>query len=535
MDYYCYYCNRQKPDDGFCPYCGKKNPEITIDATAQETAQQPYQQPYSAPQQAQYPPVNGGDGQPPKKNNKTLIIVLVAIIAALLIAAGVTLGILLPKLGENKQDQSSTEPAEAAEQLKPVDEPNTDPEPATQATTEAPFFEDENFVSPSAFGDENNITLTVWMPDQAVNLTQQQVQDFVSHYTGLNMNISVVPMYEGDASTRAMNDPGTAADLFGFPSDQIDKLAAARVLAEVNKNYKGNLALNNVAGSIDGALNDQNGTDQMYAFPETADNGYYLVYDTSVVKNPGTLEGVLADCKAAGRKFVIDGGNGFYSCVYAFTGGVKVDGFEADGFTQRFFPYDETEAVDTLMAFAKLMKQYKGTYVHDTVSKIATGFSGKTVGAGVDGSWDSAANKKALGANFGAAKLPTINVNGIDKQLSGFSGYKYIGVNSLSAYPNAAQALAYYLTGEKCQSERMLNLGWGPSNINAQNNASSDPAISALLEQEKFNVPQVSIASTFWTAMGTLGSEMYKDTWKSDDRTATLNLLNKVIASIRDE
>ena len=81
----------------------------------------------------------------------------------------------------------------------------------------------------------------------------------------------------------------------------------------------------------------------------------------------------------------------------------------------------------------------------------------------------------------------------------------------------------------------MSNLGWGPSNIDAQKNASSDPAISALLEQEKYNVSQVNIASTFWTPMGTLGSEMYKDTWKADDRTATLNLLNKVIASVRDE
>ena len=97
--------------------------------------------------------------------------------------------------------------------------------------------------------------------------------------------------------------------------------------------------------------------DQLYAFPETNDNGYYLVYDNSVVsaEQAATFEAVLEACKAAGKTFVMDAGNGYYSCVFAFTGGAIVDGFEADGTTQKFVEYNEDEVVDTLMAFAKLL------------------------------------------------------------------------------------------------------------------------------------------------------------------------------------
>ena len=393
---------------------------------------------------------------------------------------------------------------------------------------------DPSWPDASLFGDEDNITLKVWAPDKAVALTKKQVEAFKSHYSDKKFaSIEVIAQGENDAATLIVNDPEKAADVFGFPSDQLNKLKDAQVLTQVAPAMAPTVQTMNAEKTVEAATFDS----QLLAFPETNDNGYYLVYDTSVVTadDAKTLEGILAACRKAGKTFVMDCGNGFYSCVFPFTGGAEIDGFEDDGVTQKFVDYDEDTVVKTLMAFAKLMKDYKGTYVSQDPANISTGFKNGKVGAGVDGTWNSAPDKEALGDKFGAAKLPTIKVGDEDKQLISLFGYKYIGVNSHTKFPRSAQILAYYLAGQECQEQRAKEIGWGPSNAEAQKSVADDPILAAVSEQSANAVPQVNIAGTFWTSMGTLGSEMYKDSWKPDDEAATKTLWEKTVANVRDE
>ena len=393
---------------------------------------------------------------------------------------------------------------------------------------------DANWPDASMFGDETDIDLKVWAPDAAVELVKKQVEEFKKHYSEVKFkNIEVRAQGESDAATNMIKDPEKGADVFGFPSDQLDKLLAAQVLSPVAKGFVSTIEANNAEKPVVAAKEG----DSLYAYPETNDNGYYLVYDNTVVTadDAKTFEGVLEACKKAGKQFVMDAGNGFYSCTFAFTGGALIDGFEADGATQKFVDYNEDTVVKTLMAFAKLMKTYKGTFTSQDVANISAGFKNGKVAAGVDGTWDSNGNKDALGDKFGAAKLPTIKVGNEDKQLISLFGYKYIGVNARTKFQRSAQILAYYLTGQDCQTQRAETLGWGPSNTKAMEAVSSDPIIQAVSAQSQNAVPQVKIAGTFWTSMGTLGSEMYKDGWNPDDEAATKSLWEKVVAQIRDE
>ena len=394
------------------------------------------------------------------------------------------------------------------------------------------LIDDDGFVDESYLTENDDIDLTVWVPDRAVSLTRQQVNRFKQHYPDKDFSINVVAMGESDAAMMVMNDPGSAADVFGFPSDMMNRLQGADVLSYVPLALNGTVANENVENTVNAASEYS----LLSAYPETADNGYYLVYNKSVVSDNAakTLEGILAACKAKNKQFVLDSGNGFYSCMFAFTGGVLIDGFEDDGYTQKFVDYDEDEAVDTLMAFAKLMKDYKNTYSSQDAANISTGFKNGRIGAGVDGSWNYQADKSALGNNFGAAKLPTIKVNGTDKQIIPIAGYKYLGVNSYSYHQRAAHMLAYYLSSEACQLERAQQLGWGPSNLNAQEAVSDDPVMKALADQSHYSVPQVNVSGTFWTPMGTLGSEMYKDSWDPANRSKTTTLLRRVVENIKD-
>ncbi len=400
-----------------------------------------------------------------------------------------------------------------------------------------------SIVDASYFGEEgteaNPITLKVWAPDAAVGLVKEQIEAFKKAYPNQKFKeITVVAQGENDAATQLLNDATVAADVFSFPSDQLNKLVDAGVIAPVA--FKDAVAAANDPATITAAtMKNAEGADTLFAYPETNDNGYYLVYDNTVVSEDQakTLEGVLEACKAADKKFIMNVGDGFYGCTLAFTAGVKIDGLEEDGLTQKFTEYDEDEAVETLMAFAKLMKDYKGTFTSLDVANIASGFTNGKTGAGVDGSWDTASNQKALGDKFGSAKLPTIKVGDEDKQMISMFGYKYVGVNGSSKFPASAQILAHYLAGEECQLQRAKELGWGPSNLKAQEDkaVTESKVLQAIKAQGENAVAQVNVASTFWTPMGNLGNKLIADEWNPDDEAATKKLLQDTVANIRDE
>lgn len=390
-------------------------------------------------------------------------------------------------------------------------------------------------VDAAYFGDEDNVKLKVWAPDAAVNLVKQQIESFKKAYSDKKFDITVVAQGESDAATQMLNDASAAADVFSFPSDQLNKLVDAGVIAPVAKGFTDYVSSSNSEDTIKAGTSKNT----LYAYPETNDNGYYMVYDNTVVteEDAKTLEGTLAACKKAGKKFIFDAGDGFYACTFAFTAGAKIDGLEEDGITQKFVKYDEDEAVKTLQAFAKLIKEYKGTFTSLNVKNVASGFKNGTCGAGVDGSWDTKVNQDSLGDKFGAAKLPTIKVGDEDKQLVSMFGYKYIGVNGSSKYPNSAQILALYLSGEECQKQRTEELGWGPSNVNVQKDkvVTESPVLNAIKDQAQNSCTQVNIASTFWTPMGNLGNKLVAEEWNPDDADATRKLLQDTITNIRDE
>lgn len=383
------------------------------------------------------------------------------------------------------------------------------------------------------FGDEDNISLKVWAPDKAVSKFEQQCEAFKALYPEKKIDITVVAQGENDAATNLLSDASVAADVFGFASDQLNNLVTAKVISKVA--YADAVKERDTEESVSAATVD--GT--LYAYPETGDNGYYLVYDKSIVSDDQAkkFEDTLEACKTAGKKFIMDAGNGFYACVFTFTGGLKIDGFEEDGLTQKFTEYDEAEVVATLQAFSKLMHDYKGTFQSLSTDAISSGFAQKSCGAGIDGSWNTVVNKEALGENFGAAKLPTINVNGEDKQMVSMLGYKYIGVNAASKFPRSAQILANYLAGEDCQRERTVDLGWGPSNkaVNSEEVVTGSTVLTAIAEQGKFAVPQVNVASTFWNPFANLGNKLIADETDPSNAEFFKKLITDTIANVRDE
>ncbi|MGN0550854.1 MAG: extracellular solute-binding protein [Acutalibacteraceae bacterium] len=376
-----------------------------------------------------------------------------------------------------------------------------------------------------AMGDEDKVTLKVWAPQAAQEIFKKQCDDFSANFKKLGKTVKIELSVQGEsnAASLVMTDPDAAADVFAFASDQGLALYKDQYLLPVRLNYVEPIREAHIADSVETAMfkaaSDE--TELLYAYPETGDNGYALFYDKRILteKDVETLEGVMAVCNEQKKNFAMEMGDGFYGCVIPFTGGGTL-GLEDDLETQ-ILNYDYEKIAPVAKAFSELLstsKYYKNESVNST---LVSGFKNETYAAGVIGSWQIKAIKGALGDNMGVAKLPTIKVDGKDTQMISIYGYKNLGVNAKTKYPLTAQALAYYLSGEKCQKERLEEIGWGPS-VTALINSDAvkkDVALSAIYEQQKYSLPQKDIISGWWSPTGSYSAYVVDSTKKHDDAT----------------
>ena len=361
------------------------------------------------------------------------------------------------------------------------------------------------------------------MAENVVDFTKEQVEAFKAanpEYAG--MTVTVEPVGEGDAASKVITDIESAADIYGFAQDQLGRLVQAGALVEVEEENAKAVEAENDAGAVAAVKMG----DVMYAYPMTSDNGYFLYYDKSVVTDPTDLDKILADCEAAGKNFYFQINSGWYNVAFFFAYGANIS-YETDSegnYTKLNTNYASDEGVAALKAIIEMAK----SPAFQNGSSLSTATN---VGAIVDGVWDSGAAKDLFGDNYAAAKLPS--VNGI--QLSGFGGFKMLGIKPQTDDDKlaACDALAAYLTSEEVQLARYSAVGWGPSNLAAQQSdaVKSDVALSALAEQLAYTIPQGQYPGGYWTATEGLGDDILADKLDDADDAALLEVLNTLVAN----
>ena len=351
-----------------------------------------------------------------------------------------------------------------------------------------------------AFAEGYSGDLKVWVADAAVDFTNEQIEAFKAAYPEYaDMNVAVEPVGEGDAAGMVITDVEAAADIYGFAQDQLARLVAAGALIDVEPENAEAVAAENDAGSVSAVTLG----DTMYAYPMTSDNGYFLYYDKSVVSDPSTLEGILADCEAAGKSFYMEINSGWYQTAFFFGAGCTLtyDCDDEGNLVACNADYASENGVKALKAMVELSKS--PAFVNGSSISNAT-----NVGAIVDGTWDATAAQELFGENYAAAKLPTVG----GWQLSGFGGFKMLGVKPQTEDDKlaACDALAAYLTSAEVQLARYEALGWGPSNLEAQQSdaVKADIALSALAEQLAFTIPQGQYPGDYWSLATGLGDKI---------------------------
>ena len=376
-----------------------------------------------------------------------------------------------------------------------------------------------NSNSSSSGGDA--ISLKVWGSQDDQAMLTEMIESFKAANPDKTFNIDLGVVGENDAMARYLEDPAAAADVFAFAHDQLKPFVNSGSLYEVAGRWKEAVIADNGPGSVEAATRDG----KLYAFPMTADNGYFMYYDSSVFTEADvqSLDKMLEVASAAGKKVYFDLANGWYNAAFFLAAGCDV-GLDDNG--NPFCTFNDANGIKAAEAIKALANN--SAYISGK-DEILTGGMGADVAAGVSGTWNAAAVKEKLGANYAAAKLPTVNLGGAQVQLSSFAGYKLVGVSKLTSNPQEAMDLAAWLTNYDNQMKRFEARGIGPSNTKAgaSPEVQASPELAALAAQSAFAVAQNDVPDNFWNPTEAFGQQMI-----AGDTTDLQILLNEMVDKI---
>lgn len=344
------------------------------------------------------------------------------------------------------------------------------------------------------------VTLSVWCAHDDIALTEKLIEEFKNENSGKALfNITISEEEELSCKETVLANPAAAADLFSFAADQYKELHDANALLEVTLNTNEIIEANGGSGS--GAVRCASSDGKLFAYPRTASNGYFLYYNSDYLTEDDvkSFDRILEVAEKAGKKVTMDYTSGWYIYSFFKGAGLNVD-LNDDGITNRCDwnstdgKYKGTDVAEAMLKIAQNSAFVSGG--DDTFKSLAK--SGEII-AGINGTWNSSVVREAFGDGYAAAKLPEYTVNGDSVQMCSFAGYKLIGVNAHTKYPEWSMKLAEWLTNEKNQTEYFKLRGEAPSNVNAASSpdVKASPAIRALNEQSAFGYLE-NVGAGFW-------------------------------------
>lgn len=354
----------------------------------------------------------------------------------------------------------------------------------------------------------DEVSLLVWCGSEEEKvLVEEMLTTFEKQYSEIKFNITVEIESEASCKDTLLGDVKNGADVFAFPDDQLMAMIAAGVLEPLVDDE--NIKQVNSEGSVEAASYDS----KLYAYPMTADNGYFMYYNKEYFadEDVNTLDQMLEVAAKAGKKVMMDWTSGWY--LYSFFGGAGLElGLNDDGIIN-YCNWNGKDGKIKGVDIAKSMltlAQNPG-FISCSDDDFVKGVKAGDIIAGVNGAWNATVLQEVWGEDYGAAKLPTFTCNENQVQMSSFAGYKMVGVNAYSQYKDWANKLADWITNEENQTLRFERREQGPSNNNAalSEEVVKSPAIQALIQQSDFATLQ-RVGANYWDPVAEYGQVMAK-------------------------
>ena len=371
-------------------------------------------------------------------------------------------------------------------------------EESTEATEEA---SSDDAIANLIAATEGTVNIELWCSEteEYQTVMKERCDAFEAEYPDVDFNITIGAVSEADMKDRVLEDVEAAADVYVFPDDQLEALVKAGALNEVAAQYTYDMNETDTAATVEAGQYEG----KQYGYPFTASNGYFLYYDSSVLseEDVASWEALTAKAEELGKEVGCEVANGWY--LYGFFQGAGCTLTENEDQSNNCDWNSETglAAAESLQSIAS-SSAFK-SYGNDDL--LANLNDGKVI-AYVSGTWNVNAFSEAYGDGYAATKLPTFQVNGEDKQMASYSGYKFVGVNAYAENTGWSMLLAEFLTNAETQEAVYAATGEGPSNTEALSAASS-VALEALAAQSEFAELQ-RVGGNYWTPAESLGKNI---------------------------
>ena len=363
----------------------------------------------------------------------------------------------------------------------------------------------------SACGGDDGKTIKVWCDELVVETTTEILDAYKQSHLGFEYKFKIEPVGEGSAAGNMITDPSAGADVYFFAQDQLARLVTAKAISKLPDSAKTTVTGDNDKVSVAAATT----SGDVYAYPATSDNTFFLYYDKSVLSENDVkdLDKIADQCAAKNKYFYMDLANAWYNASFFYAVGAQSE-WTTD-VKGNFTDYKDTYKDKGLPAMKEMSKleKHKGFKAADTG---AAAFKSETAPAAavVSGTWDKGTAKEALGDNLGVAVLPGWKDGNAAYVLKPFTGCKLVGTKPQTTEERAKAVVevALALTNKDAQLKRFSKLGWGPSNKAAQGDSAvkSDAVATTVAAQMAAGTPQGQYPGSWWDLAKALGNGLDK-------------------------
>lgn len=357
-------------------------------------------------------------------------------------------------------------------------------------------------------GKKEGVVLTVWGAEDDQAMLTEMIESFQKENAeAADWNINLSMESEKDAKDDVLNDPESAGDVFAFADDQFDDMLNGNTLHEIT--LDADTVIEENGGQDSAVVTAASKDGKLYAYPMTADNGYFMFYNKKYFKSEedvSSLNDMLKIAETKKKKVSMTIDDGYYILSFFAGAGLELSkGEDGTNICNWNATDGEFKGTDVAQAILDITGSKGFENVQDV--EFVKGVKDGSIIAGVSGTWNAAEVEKAWGDNYAATKLPTFTCAGEQVQMASYAGYKLIGVNAYSQNAEAAMKLARYLTNYDNQVKRFEMRGLGPSNVLAADSeeVKANPAISALALQSQYATLQ-RVGENFWDPARTLGA-----------------------------
>ncbi len=349
-----------------------------------------------------------------------------------------------------------------------------------------------------------DVTLKVWAPEEEQEVTKQMCDSFAENHPEYNLTFDISVVGVDDTIDAMKKDNSVAADVFLYPSGGIAELVEAGLIYPITVDID---QVKDIQG--EGAIKACTMNDEVYGIPVTP-NSWFMYYDKSKYSEEDvkSLDTMMAkDLGDDIYNFSCTVSNSWYMEAFFYANGGTLFGENGDDPTE--CSWNDENGYKAANYLLNLVNNPK--YVEDADGLAGSLASEGKLAAFCSGTWSAEDAQKYYGDNYAACKLPTINIDGTDYQLSNFADYKAYGVNSATANPKAAQQLAEWLGGEECQLLRFQQVNSTAPTIPslAENEeVAANPAVAALCLQTNYSTPNptTSQLGNYWDPASAFGA-----------------------------